>query len=193
MSTTTNLSTLKINYLTQAQYDEALANSQINEDELYFTPGTGGDAGHVELTQAQYDALTPSQQTDGTVYFITDANSTPNNIVDFIVEQGTSGIWTYRKWHSGIAECWGLDSRSRAITNSFGNAYYADLTAISFPSGLFTTAPTVTASRANIGNTTGLVTVSIGADATKVYGYAYSAASLTTTVAISFHAIGTWK
>ena len=27
--------------------------------------------------------------------------------VDFIVEQGTEGIWTYRKWNSGIAECWG--------------------------------------------------------------------------------------
>lgn len=26
---------------------------------------------------------------------------------DYIVEQGTSGIWTYRKWASGIAECWG--------------------------------------------------------------------------------------
>lgn len=26
---------------------------------------------------------------------------------DFVVEQGTSGIWTYRKWNSGIAECWG--------------------------------------------------------------------------------------
>ena len=26
---------------------------------------------------------------------------------DYIVEQNTSGIWTYRKWASGIAECWG--------------------------------------------------------------------------------------
>lgn len=25
---------------------------------------------------------------------------------DYIVEQGTSGAWTYRKWASGIAECW---------------------------------------------------------------------------------------
>ena len=38
MPTTTNLTTLKINYLTQAQYDDALANNQINSDELYFTP-----------------------------------------------------------------------------------------------------------------------------------------------------------
>lgn len=26
---------------------------------------------------------------------------------DAVVEQGTSGIWTYRKWKSGVAECWG--------------------------------------------------------------------------------------
>lgn len=46
MSTTTNLSTLKINYLTQAQYDAALANSEINENEIYLTPdsGSGGIA-----------------------------------------------------------------------------------------------------------------------------------------------------
>lgn len=26
---------------------------------------------------------------------------------DYIVQRGTSGIWTYRKWNSGDAECWG--------------------------------------------------------------------------------------
>ena len=44
MSTTTDLTTLKINYLTQAQYDTALANSQINSDELYLTPSSGSSA-----------------------------------------------------------------------------------------------------------------------------------------------------
>ncbi len=38
MSTTTDLSTLIINYLTQSQYDTALANGEINENELYLTP-----------------------------------------------------------------------------------------------------------------------------------------------------------
>ena len=28
--------------------------------------------------------------------------------LDYVVEQGTDGIWTYRKWNSGIAECWGV-------------------------------------------------------------------------------------
>lgn len=28
-------------------------------------------------------------------------------ISDYVVEQGTSGIWTYQKWNSGVAKCWG--------------------------------------------------------------------------------------
>ena len=28
-------------------------------------------------------------------------------LYDFVIEQGTSGIWSYRKWYSGLAECWG--------------------------------------------------------------------------------------
>lgn len=35
---TTNLSTLKINYLTQSQYNTALANNEIEENEIYMTP-----------------------------------------------------------------------------------------------------------------------------------------------------------
>ena len=34
---------------------------------------SGGGAGYLELTQAQYDALTPAQKMNGTIYFITDA------------------------------------------------------------------------------------------------------------------------
>ena len=35
MSTTTRLSTFRINYLTQDQYDEALENGDISDTELY--------------------------------------------------------------------------------------------------------------------------------------------------------------
>ena len=30
-------------------------------------------------------------------------------MMDFVVEQGTSGIWTYRKWNSGLCEYWGKE------------------------------------------------------------------------------------
>lgn len=40
--TTTNLDSLKINYLTQEMYDDALSNNEINENELYFTTNADG-------------------------------------------------------------------------------------------------------------------------------------------------------
>ena len=39
-------------------------------------------------------------------------------ISDYVVEQGTSGIWTYRKWNSGIAECWGVFTLNTTFTRS---------------------------------------------------------------------------
>ena len=43
MSTTTDLTTLKINYLTQAQYDAAITGGTINDDEIYMTPSATAD------------------------------------------------------------------------------------------------------------------------------------------------------
>ena len=65
-------------------------------------------------------------------------------IDDYIVEQGTSGIWTYRKWNSGVAECWGYTaSASIACTTqlSGSSVYYSALQTIPFPSGLFNEIP----------------------------------------------------
>lgn len=66
---------------------------------------------------------------------------------DYVVEQGTSGIWTYRKWNSGIAECWGLYTNSSitftAATGAAGG-YRANATGINFPF-TFASEPLVTA------------------------------------------------
>lgn len=81
VKTPTNIDTLKINYLTQEMYDAALENDEINENELYLTPsdGSGGNTNSVELTQAEYDALTAEEKNNGTIYFITDG--TPSNLI----------------------------------------------------------------------------------------------------------------
>lgn len=57
-------------------------------------------------------------------------------IRDYIVEQGKSGVWTYRKWASGVAECWGQPAKSMASSGTFlgANAYS---TYFALPSGLF--------------------------------------------------------
>lgn len=46
-----------------------------------------------------------------------------SNLSDYIVEQGTSGIWTYRKWKSGIAECWGNKFVSFNAKEAWGEVY----------------------------------------------------------------------
>ena len=53
-------------------------------------------------TRSEYDdAVDDGKMPEHSIVIITDEDA------DYIVEQGTSGIWTYRKWSSGIAECWG--------------------------------------------------------------------------------------
>lgn len=44
-----------------------------------------------------------------------------NHEMDFVVDAGVSGIWSYRKWYSGKAECWGLASKT--VTNWGSNEW----------------------------------------------------------------------
>ena len=75
---------------------------------------------------------------------LTATTGTPTAEADYIVEQGTSGIWTYRKWNSGIAECWG-DTGVITITNyATYNNMYAYMTSVTLPQGLFINAPIFT-------------------------------------------------
>lgn len=61
------------------------------------------------------------------------------NIV-YIVESGTSGIWNYRKWSDGTAECWGVDTVSVTCTDAEG-VYFSDSKSIALPSNLFNDYP----------------------------------------------------
>lgn len=62
---------------------------------------------------------------------------------DFIVEQGTSGIWTYRKWNSGIAECWGTYSWKVTSWGAWGNLYESNNSYVNYPTELFISKPIV--------------------------------------------------
>lgn len=48
-----------------------------------------------------------------------------DSVNDFVVAQGRSGIWTYRKWRSGFAECWCVTSNNVAANTKWGNAFYS--------------------------------------------------------------------
>lgn len=69
----------------------------------------------------------------GVVRYRTKAELQRDLAADYIVSQGTSGIWTYRKWASGVAECW-LESEltltgSTPVANMNDSAYlsYVDV------------------------------------------------------------------
>lgn len=39
-------------------------------------------------------------------------------MADYVIEQRISGIWTYRKWNSGMAECWAAVSTTMTVTGN---------------------------------------------------------------------------
>lgn len=70
---------------------------------------------------------------EGVVRYRTKAELQGDLAADYIVSQGTSGIWTFRKWASGVAECW-LESEltltgSTPVANMNDSAYlsYVDV------------------------------------------------------------------
>ena len=76
-------------------------------------------------------------------------------VADYVVEQGTSGYWQYRKWKSGLSEGWFRNSyASPAFSETTGSGSLSEMalfkTSAALPSGLFAASPdvvTVAASR----------------------------------------------
>ena len=55
-------------------------------------------------------------------------------IADVVIEEGTSGIWTYRKWMNGNAECWCRRNVDVTIDTAWGSAlYYGVATPMEYP------------------------------------------------------------
>ena len=113
-------------------------------------------------------------------------------INDYIVEQGTYIGWKYRKWNSGIAECFGYISLGSISVSAVGNVYRGTATVV-LPS-IFNDIP----SNVHITNGDPLASViSINgraADADHVLVYVWkSARGAADSVYASFHVIGTWK
>ena len=76
---------------------------------------------------------------------------------DYIEEEGTSGIWSWRKWSSGVAECWGASEYTVNMTTVWTNPiYYANsVLQEALPSGLFITADECQYSASPSANQTG--------------------------------------
>ena len=103
--------------------------------------------------------------------------------VDYIVEQGTSGIWTYRKWNSGIAECWGTEKKTATVT-------YQEFI-MSYPSGLFSETPLIVTSGGALGrpNAYGVYANAYTKEAADLYVYTAGSSPAW----IYMYVIGRWK
>jgi hypothetical protein len=115
---------------------------------------------------------------------------------DFIAEQGTSGIWTYRKWNSGIAECWARKQFTNvAVTTSWGSGYYASIGLLADYPFAFADYPCVNMTlQASTGNGWGIYNNSnySVSNAGSVFVYNPSSQSAVN-ITVNAHAIGRWK
>lgn len=116
---------------------------------------------------------------------------------DRIVEIGTSGIWTYRKFASGIAECWGAQSYSNiAITTAWGSVYESAGQKLTFPAGLFTAAPEYCSITYGGGSSAALSIEPYGLPTkaeTQTFCLTRAAAATITNARVLVHAIGKWN
>lgn len=62
---------------------------------------------------------------------------------DYVVEQGTSDIWTYRIWNSGVVECWGIHTFTGGVNTLKGGIYVGEREFIALPTNLFAEKPMV--------------------------------------------------
>lgn len=117
------------------------------------------------------------------------------NPVSVIEEEGTSGIWYYRKWSSGIAECWGVASFTPSSPSSEGSLYYKNVST-NFPSGLFTDRPTVQATT-SVGWISGISTNPTSVTSATYSGYLWAADSRAMngndSWSVDIYATGRWK
>lgn len=112
-----------------------------------------------------------------------------------ITGSGTSGIWSWRKWSDGTAECWGNLTGSVSSWTQWGSLYYSTRIANkAFPTNLFNAVPTVSATIQGASQDVFLCTNG-SADATQTSGFYLMrpASSTNATYTLGLYARGSWQ
>ena len=110
-------------------------------------------------------------------------------------ENGSSGVWSYKKWSDGDVELWGSQEISGVSCSTLfgGSMYRSDaLTAIAFPFSVYS--PNLTASYESNGYGAMLLATSMTTESSPPSYYLIREASGTITSGkINFHVFGKWK
>jgi hypothetical protein len=114
-------------------------------------------------------------------------------IADFIIEQGESDGWFYRKWSSGTAECWRIyyGTGINAAATNYNGFYYSGTISVSYPFE-FANLPTVTVDGGSTSNMNFVRTFGKYKDAASfvVVGLANVPS---TDITVDIKAIGKWR
>lgn len=116
---------------------------------------------------------------------------------DAVIEYGSDSRWTWRKWRSGIAECFGHQEDSGvSITSAWGNLYDStqQYGKIAYPSGLFAAEPVVNVTVRSAPNAVMMEWWSQGSKAeTPIWLYVRPTPASDLTVTANIYAVGRWK
>lgn len=188
---------------TAEEFNTWIANNQTT---LYYplaTPQTI-DLGYIDMPQIPEGATVSIVANTTPPINISWRNNSSQEIikkfsVDYIVEEGEDNGWHYRKWSSGVAECWGgFEHNNVAITAAWG-ALYESTTSFyeTFPSGLFNATPDYCGFNwSPAAGSSGILSIELTQGLTNERTQAvYLARNATATVSgvLQVHARGTWR
>lgn len=122
-------------------------------------------------------------------------------ISDYIAAKGETNGFTWRKWASGVAECWKMHTDTGVtIQTAWGSVFESSSTygAIAYPSGLFTATPCCTITPNGSPDSKTILGLEIGAigTAAKTPQWNYTRGTANTsgqTINVAIYAIGKWK
>lgn len=110
-------------------------------------------------------------------------------IDDYIVAHGTSGIWTYRKWNSGVYEAWGNTTKSITFSGAAWNMGYAGARqTVTVPIVKSIKYAGVSAQTPN-----GALVINVSFSDNKLSFYPINDLSNTVNTFLSYYVVGTWK
>ena len=134
----------------------------------------------------------------------TSTSSGGSSGADTIIDHGTTGKWTWRKWASGIAEMWAVfGTDTLAIDEAWGSLYFgtwmrsdANASARKYPFA-FVDTPTISATYMGGGSDAWLISLFSASDDLLTGAPAYALArpnpATILTPRISYHVVGKYK
>lgn len=156
---------------------------------------------NITLTAANVGAVPTNRTVNGkSLSSNISLTSSDLGINDYVIEQTTSGDWTYTKWNSGKAEAWarlaGANSVAFTTSQQSGKFYTnADWIGkqVNLPNGLFSGAPVVTVEVENNGYLNSAV-ANVAADGSNFTLRCWSVYSKSFNITnISIYAKGKWQ